>query len=105
MTTNPPPRSREACRAFTLIELLVVIAIIAVLIGILLPGLGKSREVGMASKCLVNMKQIGTAATLYAQDYKSTLWHADRWARIAGQPGLLYEYVQDANFIGECPKN
>lgn len=57
-------------RGFTLIELLVVIAIIALLIGILLPSLGKARAAGWQVACLSNQRQIGVALGLYAESFK-----------------------------------
>jgi prepilin-type N-terminal cleavage/methylation domain-containing protein/prepilin-type processing-associated H-X9-DG protein len=57
---------------FTLIELLVVIAIIAILAAILFPVFAQAREKARSSSCLNNMKQLGTAITMYAQDYDET---------------------------------
>ena len=52
-------------RAFTLIELLVVVAIIAVLIAMLVPSLSKARQLAKSTKCLANLKAIGTALNIY----------------------------------------
>jgi prepilin-type N-terminal cleavage/methylation domain-containing protein/prepilin-type processing-associated H-X9-DG protein len=70
MTTPSPssPRARATQRGFTLIELLVVIAIIAILAAILFPVFGRARENARRSSCMSNMKQMGTAFMMYAQD-------------------------------------
>ncbi|MCE5341811.1 MAG: prepilin-type N-terminal cleavage/methylation domain-containing protein [Planctomycetaceae bacterium] len=55
---------------FTLIELLVVLAVIVALVAILVPSLGKARQIAYKIYCLNNLKQLGIAVNLYTQQYK-----------------------------------
>lgn len=75
-------------RAFTLIELLVVIAVIAILIGLLLPALGKARESGRFIICRSNIRQVALSMFTYASDYKVI-------------PGAYWQGAQNLDWCGK----
>jgi prepilin-type N-terminal cleavage/methylation domain-containing protein len=62
-------KTRESLRGFTLVELLLVIATIALLAALLFPVLSSARKQARMSRCTANLRQIGTALSLYAADY------------------------------------
>ncbi len=114
----------EKPRGFTLIELLVVIAIIAVLMAILMPALNRAREQGKRAACLSNVKQMGLAWVMYADDNDGKIvsgntslgghnkdedcwvyWpgrDASEESQIEGiQSGLLFPYCPSLNLISD----
>lgn len=67
-------------RAFTLIELLVVAAVMAILLGLLLPSLGRARSAAKLAECLSNTRQLVIAVGAYALDH--------RGRAVPGAPGI-----------------
>lgn len=95
-------------RGFTLIELLVVIAIIAILAAILFPVFARARDAARKTTCTSNLKQIGTAILMYAQDYDETLVPAStgtcQQPDSFGWGDLIQPYAKNTGLLF-CPSN
>ena len=112
-----PFTPRVTTRAFTLIELLVVIAIIAILAAILFPVFAQAREKARQASCASNLKQVGTAWTMYIQDYDEKIGSANNpagWGHCPTMAGrsqfggwegnILQPYIKNAQ-VFKCPSS
>jgi prepilin-type N-terminal cleavage/methylation domain-containing protein/prepilin-type processing-associated H-X9-DG protein len=102
------PRGRDRA-GFTLIELLVVIAIIAILAAILFPVFAQAREKARHASCTSNLKQIGLAWQMYAQDYdERTLPWAPGTKNIGSNTVWIQEMLQPYSknrLVFTCPSD
>jgi prepilin-type N-terminal cleavage/methylation domain-containing protein/prepilin-type processing-associated H-X9-DG protein len=78
---------------FTLLELLVVIAIIAILASMLLPVLARAKSKALSVNCLGQMRQIGLATVMYANDNDGFLPRSSHSAMAHGQLPWGYALV------------
>lgn len=113
MTARFSHSSRHASPGFTLVEMLLVVAIIVLLLSLLLPALGRSKEVAYIATCKSRMRQLFYGHTAYASDhggrfphYNFWLWNgpqggdSSRWV----EHGEVWNYVRDGEMYF-CPKD
>jgi prepilin-type N-terminal cleavage/methylation domain-containing protein/prepilin-type processing-associated H-X9-DG protein len=97
-------------KLFTLIELLVVIAIIAILAAMLLPALSKARNTAKISKCKSNLKNLGSAFSMYCTDNADFLLSysndavRERGTGTTGASDYVFYPRRLASYLGMDPK-
>lgn len=107
-TTTSTARNRR--RGFSLVELLVVIGIIALLIGILLPVIGRAREHARRAKCLANLRSIGQQMFAYANNNRDRLPNGNpprTWVDPGGADWVMVQFAEDLRAAGvfHCPSD
>ena len=89
-------------RGFTLVELLVVVGIIAILMGILLPVLGRVREQARRTACASNQRQMMLAAMMYSKENKGGWYITNANYSNDSLEALIPWYIKDAK-VAVCP--
>lgn len=98
MNANDPTR-----RGFTLVELLVVVAIIGLLIALLLPALQQSRAAARSAACKSNMRQIGLAVQMYANNHNGRFPLTAHAGTTSSWVYSLGPYLENVDNIRICP--
>ena len=106
--------SGQRCRiAFSLIELLVVVGIISILAALLMPAVSSAKGKANDIKCISNLRQIGIALCIYADENQGKLPFAERRPTTPVDPthvlprivNVLSNYVGGAVAVFRCPKD
>ncbi|NOX97879.1 MAG: DUF1559 domain-containing protein [Nitrospirae bacterium] len=106
-TTNTAKKQNKD--SFTLIELIVTIAILAILVALLLPAISTARSAGQRAACTNNLRQLGLAFQMYAQDFDNFLPHEDgKYPAGSDHPSwfeAITSYLDNANRsnVKQCP--
>ena len=106
-------RSQRCRIGFTLIELLVVIGIISILAALLMPAVSKAKGKALDIKCISDLRQIGIALCIYADENQGRLPFAERLPTTPVDPthvlprivDVLSNYVAGAVVVFRCPKD
>lgn len=93
---------RVAAHGFTLVELLVVVAIVSMLMALLLPSLGRARQVAKRTQCLSNIRQLQIAEVAYAGDNRDLMIYAGDSTEQGSWIGPLQHYGATAE-ARRCP--
>jgi len=96
---------KQRCGGFTLIELLVVIAIIAILASLLLPVMAKAKGKAHSVSCISNLRQIGLAMNMYAEDANGYLPGTAHSSLSNSWVFSLASYVGKVDRIRLCPND
>ncbi|UCD76059.1 MAG: type II secretion system protein [Phycisphaerales bacterium] len=96
---------RTPGRAFTIIELLVVVSIIALLVGILLPAIGKAREQAKLSQSQANMRNLAAAHATYAGEWndRQITFCDDNLSRYGTNEFNAYDTYREQNGVSHPP--
>ena len=111
---------RRRSLAFTLVELLISVSVISIILSMVMPVLSHARTGARTVKCLGQLRQLGAAWQLYADDYRGycmpQVWFKAKppvyWWGANGDPadyeaGLVYPYIEmeaGLNNVFDCPE-
>ncbi|MCC5789630.1 MAG: DUF1559 domain-containing protein [Opitutales bacterium] len=97
--------NKQVCRAsgFTLIELLTVIAVVAILAGLLIPAVNRVRVTARQTVCASNMRQIGLALHMFANDHNGRLPGTAHFSENESWIFTLAPYLDDVDEIRISP--